>query len=121
MTTKYRQPGDVIDVTTAGAVTVGALVKLSHTIGLALRGAAGAGEVISVAIAGVFEVPKVAGTAWAQGEKLVYKTGTNSFNGSGTAVVSGDVTGAAVAAAPAASGDTVAYAMFTPGNATLTP
>lgn len=121
MTTTYRQRGRTLSITTAGAVSNGALVKLSHTIGVAMKGAAGAGDAIPVALEGVFEVPKVAGAAWALGEKLIYKAATNSFANAAAVVASGDVTGAAFAMAAAASADTTGLVKLRPGNTTLTP
>jgi predicted RecA/RadA family phage recombinase len=121
MTTKQTQSGSKVNITTTGAVASGAVVKLSHTIGVAQKGAAGAGEVIPVAIDGIFELPKAAGRAWVLGEKLVWDVSAGAFDTTAVTLASGDVTGAAIAAAPAISGDTTGAVKLTPGNATLTP
>lgn len=67
----YLQPGDVIDYTCAGNITLGNVVPLSECAGVALLSGV-TGAVIPVALSGVFEVTKKAGATldFAVGEKV---------------------------------------------------
>jgi predicted RecA/RadA family phage recombinase len=120
MTDRYDGNGQVLDVTAGGTITNGSVQRVSHTVGVALKGAA-SGEVYPLKIAGRFRVPKATGTAWAQGEKLIWDASLSAFNGSATVAASGDVLGCAVAALAALSADAEGYVILTPGNTTLTP
>jgi len=106
--------------TTGSAIAAGAVVKLSHTIGVALADIA-IGATGSVAVEGVIiNVPKTTGAAWAQGEKLQWDVSAGTFAGSTATPATGDVTGAAIAWLAALSADAVGVIKLTPGNATLT-
>lgn len=120
MATNQVSRGDILDYTSVGAVASGAVIKLANTVGVALKAAAGAGELIAVAIEGVFQVPKVSGRAWVIGEKLFWDVSTSSFDTVAGTAAAGDVTGCAVVAAPAASGDTTGQVKLTPGNTAIT-
>lgn len=107
--------------TTGSAVVAGAVVKLSHTLGIALVDIAN-GAVGSVAIGGVVSgVVKVSGAAWTQGMKLLWDVSASAFDSSAAVAASGDVLGGAIAWLAAASGDVVGSIRLTPGNTTLTP
>lgn len=122
MSNTQVQRGEVIDFVTTGAVAVGAVIKASHTLGVALKSAAGSGETIPLAVEGVFTVPKVSGNAWVAGEKVIWDVSAGpAFSNSATVAATGDVLGGAVAVAAAASGDTTGVVKLTPGNTTLTP
>lgn len=119
MTTKTFQKGDVLDWTNGGsAKSAGAVVELKHNVGIALTDIAGS-AVGAVAVEGVFLVAKATGQAWLQGEKLLWDTSAQKFDYSGATPASGDIMGAAIAFAAAASGDTTGYVKLTPGNCTL--
>jgi predicted RecA/RadA family phage recombinase len=123
MTTKYVQEGSVINFTTAGAVAAGAVVVVGNLLGVALAAASASGQVIAVAVEGVFEVPKAPGAAWTIGLPVVWDASAGNF-GTDAAVTqaTGDITGGAVAWAAAASGDAVGLVKLTPtGASTLTP
>lgn len=106
---------------TGSDVAAGTVVVAKHTLAVTLV-AIKNGAVGSVAVEGVFTVPKVAGNAWAQGEKLIYDidSGSGAFENSAATPATGDVTGGAIAWLDAASGDTSGVVKLTPGNATLT-
>lgn len=111
-------PGSVIPFTngTGDDIAVGSIVVLANTIGVALVDIAKA-AVGTVQIGGVArDIAKVTGTAWAQGEILVWDKSAAKFNGSGATPASGDVTGGAIAWLSAASGDTTGVIKLTPGN-----
>lgn len=120
MTKVYQEKGDVVQYTNAGsAIAAGAVVGLKHCVGIALTDIAASTGVGSVALEGVFQVPKTTGTAWANGEKLLWDVSASKFDGSGAAPATGDIMGAAIAFGAALSADAVAYVKLTPGNATL--
>jgi predicted RecA/RadA family phage recombinase len=125
MATNYLQEGHVIQWTngTGASVASGQMVKLSHTLGVALQtianGAAG-----SVAVEGVFSgIPKVSAATFAQGAKLLWDVSANgglgAFDPSATPAT-GDVLGAAIAWAEGTNGQTTCTVKLTPGNTTLT-
>lgn len=104
MASNHVQPGKVLDyVNTTGAVIAsGSVVVAGALLGVALVNipANGGG---SVALEGVFEVPKKVGTAISQGVALVYKTADGVFATGATAA--GDVSGASVVAFASAAAD----------------
>lgn len=116
MSTNQVQRGDVINFVTAGAVTVGAVVKLANTLGVALKSAAGSGETIPVAVEGVFTGPKVSAAVFAVGEKLIWDVSAGAFDDSAATPATGDVTGAAVAVVAGANTETTCTFKLTPGN-----
>jgi predicted RecA/RadA family phage recombinase len=113
---------DVINFTAGGsAIAAGAVVPMNGTVGIALV-AIPAGGTGSVAVGGVFRVPKVGGAAWTVGSRLIWDQSAGAFGNIGQiTVATGDITGGAIVAAPAASGDTTGVVKLTPGNTTLTP
>lgn len=120
MTTKFVQKGDVLTYTNGGtARSSGAVVELKHCLGVALADIA-ANAVGAVAIEGCFTVPKVSAAVWVVGEKLVWDTSAGAFDDSLATPAAGDITGAAIAMAAGANGETTAVVKLTPGNATLT-
>lgn len=120
MTTKYVQPGQTIDYTLTGTVTSGDIVPLKHCIGIALKSGV-SGDVIAVAIEGVFEnVAKVTAAVFVVGEKLLWDTTAAKFDDSSASPATGDILGAVVAIIAGASSDTTCTVKLTPGNATLT-
>lgn len=104
MTTKYRQPGEVVEHTAGASISSGDVVELGDSVGVAL-GDAESGDKVSVRIEGVFDLAKTTGTSWSQGDKLDWDTSAGEFH-KGLTPASGDVTGCAIAAEDAASGDT---------------
>jgi predicted RecA/RadA family phage recombinase len=119
MATNYVQRGDVMDFTAAGTIAAGAVVKMGHTLGIALV-AMTSGQTGAVQVEGVFTVPKVSGAVFAAGEKLLWDVSAAAFDDSAATPASGDVMGAAIAFAPGADGETTCRVKLTPGNATLT-
>jgi predicted RecA/RadA family phage recombinase len=121
MTTKFVQRGDVVTYSNAGsAITAGSVVTLKHCVGVALTDIAATTGTGSVALEGVFTVPKTTGTAWLNGEKLLWDVSASKFDGSGATPATGDILGAAIAFGAAASGDATATVKLVQGNTTLT-
>lgn len=119
MSKKTIQPGNVINVTLSGTVASGDVWVGKHIIGIYQSGGV-SGDLVAVALSGVHQVVKTSGTAWLAGEKLLWDTSATKFDASGATPAAGDIMGACVAYAAAASGDLIGYALLTPGNATLT-
>lgn len=124
MATNFIQPGDVIDHVAAANITSGQVVKIGNILGVALADIAN-GATGSVAIRGVFEVPKASGAVIAQGESLTWdvsaNAGAGAFDDNAATPATGDVTGApAVAAEAKGSGTTTLKVLFTgvPGTVT---
>lgn len=75
MAQNYIESGERKDYVLSGTVTSGSLVEIGDMVGVALRSGV-SGETITVALEGVFEVPKVSG-AITLGQKL-YSNGSGS-------------------------------------------
>lgn len=101
MATNFIQPGDRITHVAAAPIASGDVVLLGGVIAIALANAA-IGEAVEVAPKGVWKAPKATGVAIAQGASLRWDVSAGVFTSGGSAA-SGDVTGSAWAAAPAAS------------------
>lgn len=114
MSNNYIQDGDVIQYTNGGAaIASGTVVKIGQILGVALvdipNGATG-----SVAIEGVFSVPKVDAAVIAQGESLTWDVSVGAFDDNLAVPADGDVTGAAAVAFEAAGAAATTLAvMFT--------
>lgn len=101
MATNYVQEGDVIQHTAAANITAGSVVKMGQILGVALVDIA-SGETGSVAIKGVYTVPKVTAAVIAQGESLTWDVSAGKFDDNAATPATGDVTGAAAVAAESA-------------------
>jgi predicted RecA/RadA family phage recombinase len=121
MARNYVSDGNVINWTngTGSAVSSGDVVAMGHCIGVALVAIA-VGDIGSVALEGVFTVPKVSAAVFTQGEKLIYDVSAGAFDDSAATPSSGDITGGAVAWIAGANAETTCTVKLTPGNATKT-
>lgn len=121
MANNAKQPGDVITWTNAGtAVVSGQVVVIGKILGVA-QGDIANGASGSVAIDGVFTVPKVSGAVIAQGENLTWDVSAAAFDDNAAIAATGDVTGPpAVAFEAAGNGVTSMAVKFTgvPGTVT---
>ena len=116
MASNFIQQGDTLDIVAAAAVTSGTPIAVGALAGIPLS-SAGIGVTVAVRVEGVFSVPKMAGTAFTLGQRVNFRPSNNSFT---TATpVAGDLLGAAIAVAAAASGDTTALVRLSPGVATI--
>ncbi|HSH44726.1 MAG TPA: DUF2190 family protein [Longimicrobiales bacterium] len=118
MGSTYRQKGDTWEYTNGSGsdIAVNSVVVMGDTVGIAEVDIAD-GETGAVAVTGVHEVAKAAGTAWDQGAKLDWDASTDSFD-VGVTAATGDVEDCGVAAEAAASADTTGYIRLTPGTGT---
>ena len=106
MAKNYVQEGDVINWTNGGsAVVAGTVIVIGQILGVALVDIAG-GATGSVAIEGVFSVPKVSGAVIAAGESLVWDVSAGKFDDNLATPATGDISGAAAVAVEAA-GNTI--------------
>jgi predicted RecA/RadA family phage recombinase len=97
MATNYVQAGDVIQYTAGADISSGDVVKMGNTLGVALQDIAN-GATGSVAIRGVFTVPKVTAAVIAQGDSLTWDVSVSKFDDKAATPATGDVTGAAALA-----------------------
>ena len=121
MATNFVSDGNVINWTngTGSAVSSGDVVAMGHCIGIALVDIAN-GATGSVALEGVFTVPKVSAAVFTQGEKLIWDASASAFDDSAATPATGDITGGAVAWIAGANTETTCTVKLTPGNATKT-
>ena len=95
MTTKFVQPGQVLDYTPGSAVTAGQVVLIGVRIGVALNAIA-ANATGALQVAGVFNIAKLSTDVVAQGAALYWDNGNSRL----TTTASGNtLAGYAVAAA----------------------
>lgn len=122
MASNHVQPGKVLDYTNITGATVlsGAVVAVGQILGVSLKDIAPA-AVGSVAVDGVFAVPKVSGAVIAAGESLTWDASAKAFDDNAATPAAGDITGAAAVAFQAAgNGITTLNVKFTgvPGTKT---
>lgn len=122
MANNFKQPGDVITWTngTGAAVVSGQVVRVGNILGVALVDIASTASG-SVALSGVFTVPKVSAAVIAQGESLTWDASAAAFDDNLATPATGDVTGPpAVAFQAAGNGVTSMAVKFTgvPGTVT---
>lgn len=108
MATNFQQPGEVIKYTAAATHSSGDPIVIGEQIGIALNDAVN-GDVISVAMEGVFVVPKVSAAVIAIGESVIWDASAGAFDDNAATPAAGDVSGCCVAwAAGAATTTTIA-------------
>lgn len=98
MTTKFVQPGEVIDYTAGANIASGQVVLMGARIGVALKAIAN-GETGPMQVTGVFNIAKLSTDNMAQGA-LLYWDNTNSRL---TTTASGNTLAGFAAAAAAAA------------------
>ena len=104
MSTNYVYSGDVVDYTAGADIASGAVVVVGQQIGIALAPIAN-GATGSVALSGVFTVPKVSAAVIAQGQSVIYDLSALAFDDNLATPAAGDVSGCCVAVE--AAGNTV--------------
>lgn len=101
MAQNYIQPGNVLEVVApSGGYTTGQAAKIGSLVLIAL-GSAAQGSPCEMATGGIWQVTKVAGTAWVTGDKLYWDDTAKNFTKTTTSN-----TAAGYAAADATSGAT---------------
>ncbi len=122
MASNFKQPGDIIPwVNGSGAAKVsGQVVRVGNVLGVCLVDIAN-GATGSVALEGVFSVPKVSAAVIAQGENVLWDASAGAFDAKSATPATGDVGGPpAVAFESAGNGVTSMLIKFTgvPGTVT---
>lgn len=115
MAKNFVQEGDIINWTngTGAAVASGDVVAVGQLLGVALVAIA-IGAAGSVALEGVFTVPKVSGAVITVGESLVWDVSVGKFDDNLAVPAAGDISGAAaVAFESAGNGVTTLKVRFT--------
>lgn len=113
MAANFKQDGNVIQYAAGSNITSGQVVKMGNILGVALSDIAN-GSTGSVAVCGVFEVPKVTAAVIAQGESLLWDVSAGKFDDNLATPATGDVSGAsAFAVAAGLNGDTTVMVKFT--------
>ena len=114
----FVQEGKTIDHIALADISSGDVVLVGPMICVAVADIA-SGETGPVATEGVFNLPKIATTAFAVGAAPRWDVSTGQF--STAAAAAGDVSGAAVVTAAALAADTTLEVKLTPnGSATIT-
>lgn len=115
MAGNHVQPGKVLDYTNTTGATIpsGAVVAFGNSLGVALKDIPNTATG-SVAVDGVFAVPKVSGAVIKAGESLTWDVSAGAFDDNLAAPAAGDITGAAaVAFQDAGNGVTTLNVKFT--------
>ena len=119
MSTNYVYSGDVVDYTNSGsAISAGAVVVIGQQIGVALVDIAN-GATGSVALDGVFTVPKVSGAVIGQGQSVIYDVSVSAFDDNQATPATGDVSGCCVATKAAGNGETTVDVKLNVGVGTV--
>ena len=105
----FVQDGKTLDFTTAGAVANGEVLEFTNAIGIAMAAATGAGQVIPVAMEGVYELAKETGVAFTVGQKLYWDAANNRVDATNTNIACG------LAWRAQAAGDTVCLVKINAG------
>lgn len=120
MASNYVQDGQVIDYLAGGTITSNQVVAIGNVLGVALTNIA-SGKTGSVALSGVFTVPKVTAAVIAQGESLTWDSSAAKFDDRAATPATGDITGAAAVAFEAGTSSmTTLKVRFTGVPGTLT-
>ncbi len=75
----YLGPGKTVVVTAPEAVSSGEFIKVGSLYGVAPVAAESGAPVVLDRSGGVYELPKVSGAAWAQGQKLFWDASEKKF------------------------------------------
>ncbi len=117
MATNYVNEGKTLLYTNSGsAISSGDVVVAGTTLAVALvdiaNGASG-----TVAIEGVFTLPKVSAAVIAQGEEVIWDASETAFEDNAHTPATGDVSNAAIATVAAGSGTTTVKVKLLPNPA----
>jgi len=99
MADNYVSEGDVIQHLAAATLTAGVPFVLGKLIAVPLVDLA-IGETGSVAIGGVFDLPKVSAAVIAQGENVIFDLSALAFDDNAATPATGDVSNCCVAMEP---------------------
>ncbi len=83
MATNFIQPGLVLSIPAPAAVTSGCVIVAGNFVGIA-QGDAAAGDIVDMALTGVWEIEKVAADAFAVGDVVYWDAATSLATASET-------------------------------------
>ena len=113
--------GNSLQYPNAGsAIAKSDVVVMGNCIGIAEQDIAATVGVGSVALEGVFSVPKVSAAVIAVGETLIYDVSAGEFNDNQATAAAGDVTAGVIAVEAGISTQTSIEVKLTPGAGTVT-
>lgn len=116
---KFVQEGKVIQYTNGGsALSAGDVVRIGQQLGVCLVDIAN-GATGSVALEGVFTVPKVSAAVIAQGESVIWDASAGAFDDNLATPATGDVSGCCVAMEAAGNGVTTINVKLNVGVGTV--
>lgn len=96
MSNKYVSEGGVMQHTAIAAISAGDVLVIGSMIAVALVDLA-IGETGSVAIEGVYDLPKVDAAVIAQGEKVIWDVSAGKFDDAAATPAAGDVSNCCIA------------------------
>lgn len=79
MSTKYKQPGDILTLTAPEAISANEVVKVGQIIGMSIAAAA-SGDPVEVAVRGVYEFPCASAVVVAVGDLLYWDAADGELN-----------------------------------------
>ena len=93
MANNYIQPGDVLSYIATANIVSGQVMVIGAVLGVSLD-AGVPGDLISVKVSGVFELPKALAAVINQGESVVWDVSAGAFDSHIATPATGDVYGA---------------------------
>jgi predicted RecA/RadA family phage recombinase len=120
MATNFVNDGKVITYANTGsAISSGDVVVVGQQLGIALVDIAATTGTGSVALSGVYSVPKVSAAVIAQGESVIYDVSASAFDDNAATPATGDVSGCCVAMEAAGNGVTTVNVKLNVGVGTV--
>lgn len=121
MATNYVEEGsNLLYSNTGSAISSGDVVVVGEQIGVALVDIAATTGTGTVAMEGVFNLPKVSGAVIAQGESVIWDVSATAFDDNAATPATGDVSNACTAWEGAGSGVTTIAVKINTGKGTVT-
>lgn len=119
MATNYVNEGISIQHTASGsALEAGDVIRIGQQLGVALVDIA-VGATGTVALSGVFTLPKVSGAVIAAGESVIWDASAEAFDDNAATPATGDVSGCCVAMEAAGNGVTTIAVKLNVGVGTV--
>lgn len=96
MATNYVQHGNTIDYTATATHASGDVVVIGEQLGVLIDSAV-SGDVVTAAMEGVFQLPKVSAAVIAKGESVIWDVSAGAFDDNAAVPATGDVSNACTA------------------------
>lgn len=118
MTTKYVQPGEVMEFTAGQAYSSGDVIILGGLLGVVLADVAN-GAVGQAGISGVYTLPKVSAAVIAAGERVQWDTSAGAIEDAAFTAAATDLTNCGIAFEAAGNGVTTINVLLNKSGATI--